>query len=479
MDAAPSAPRRLAGALVLGVCGLLLVRCFLLEPYEVPTGSMAPAIAGRHRAVRCPRCGCRVVVGRDPAEDGDGRARPGWYARACCPNCGCDRLELGRAPEAAGDQLLVSKSAFLFRAPCRWEVIVFRLFGKVFIKRLIGLAGEWIEIRDGDVCVNRRLARKTLDEARAMRILVFDNDCPPGPGGWRPRWEVPAGQAGPHPLAGTELRLDGTGPEGGSQVVTYRHYLLDEKKCQPVRDEYSYNGADRRAAVPVHDFLLECDVAVEAGSGHVVLGLADGRDTVLAEIPAGGDGPGQLVLRPPAEAEAETAGLASPAQSPGAVYTIAAAEPLRPGRVYHLEMAFVDRRVSLAIDGRSTVPPVDLPPATGRPGVDRPALLGARGVRVVVRHFRLYRDVHYTQVGRNAVQGKAVHLGSGQYFVLGDNSPSSDDSRFWPDGGSVPADCLVGKPFLVHLPTRIATWELFGRRWQARIPDWGRMRWLR
>jgi signal peptidase I len=477
MDARPSAPRRLAGALVLGACGLILCRAFVIEPYEVPTGSMAPAIAGRHRAAVCPRCGCRFLVGRNPAENTDG-VRPAWYARARCPNCGCDRLGLDEAAEAAGDQVLVNKSAFLFRRPRRWEVIVFRLFGKTFIKRLVGLAGEVLEILDGDIYIDGRLARKTLDEARAMRILVFDNDCTPGSDDWRPRWETPAGHSGPHPLVGTELHLDGTGGPGACPLVTYRHYLPDRKQCQPVCDEYSYNGPERRAPLPVHDFFLGCDVEVREGEGHVVLGLTDGRDAVLAEVPAGGGGPRPVVLRAPSSAEASAAGLPPP-PAPGVIFALGPAEPLRPGRAYHVELAFVDRRVSLAVDGRAPLPAVDLPPSANRPGVDRPASLGARGVRVVVRGFRLYRDVHYTQAGRNAVAGKAVHLGTGQYFVLGDNSPSSDDSRFWPGGGAVPAGCVVGKPFLVHLPTRIATWQFLGRTWQSRLPDWGRVRWLR
>ena len=33
-----------------------------------------------------------------------------------------------------------------------------------------------------------------------------------------------------------------------------------------------------------------------------------------------------------------------------------------------------------------------------------------------------------------------------EYFVLGDNSPNSEDSRFWPDRGVVRRQSLLGKP---------------------------------
>jgi signal peptidase I len=504
MDAVcrPTVPRRLTGTLVLGVCGLLLLRCFLIEPYEVPTGSMAPAIFGRHRTSRCPRCGCVVTVGRDPAEGKRKHSPADRYGRACCPNCGYDRLALGKAPEADGDQLLVNKTVFAFRRPRRWEIIVFRLFGKTFIKRVIGLPGELIEILGGDVYINGELARKTLAEFKAMRILVFDSDYQPGRDGWLLRWEAPADQSGPHPLTGAELHLDGSAQPGACRFVSYRNYLLDERQCRPICDECSYNGAEARTATPVHDFMFEGDIEVQTGDGNLLLSLTDGADTVVAEIPAGAaGGPRPLRLRTlagggfPTEPAApvgkdflaSAAGSKADLTAPvGKDFLASAAgskadlvEPLRPGRSYHVEMALVDRRLTLALDGRSLLPPVDLPAVRERGSVVRPVTLGVRGVAVVVRHFRLYRDVHYAQAGRNAVGGKVVRLGGDQYFVLGDNSPNSDDSRFWPDGGAVPADCLIGKPFLVHLPTQVVTWELFGRRWQSRLPDWARIRWLR
>ena len=93
--------------------------------------------------------------------------------------------------------------------------------------------------------------------------------------------------------------------------------------------------------------------------------------------------------------------------------------------------------------------------------------------------LRLWRDVHYTQAGTNGVGGAVVRLGPDQYFVLGDNSPRSEDSRFWPNQGAVPAQHLLGKPFLVHLPSRVMTWEAFGQHTQYQGPDWNRLRWLR
>ena len=107
---------------------------------------------------------------------------------------------------------------------------------------------------------------------------------------------------------------------------------------------------------------------------------------------------------------------------------------------------------------------------------------GARGADVRLRNFRLYRDIHYTDAGRHG-SGAAVRLGAGEYFVLGDNSPNSDDSRFWSDADGrylpVRTPDFIGKPFLVHLPSRLRRWDAFGRTGEFQGLDWGRVPWLR
>jgi len=81
-----------------------------------------------------------------------------------------------------------------------------------------------------------------------------------------------------------------------------------------------------------------------------------------------------------------------------------------------------------------------------------------------------------------------------EFFMLGDNTSASKDSRLWDVAGAhlkkrgedfqlgtVPEDQLIGKAFFVYWPSgyrvtwlpRIGTWT-----WPV-IPDVGRMRWIR
>jgi signal peptidase I len=483
--------RRLLSTAVLFFCLLLILRVWGVQPYEVPTGSMAPALCGRHRACDCPRCGYPVVVGRHRADKGDGRVASRWYRGAACPNCGRGDLALHDFPEAEGDRVLVNRSVFAFRRPRRWEMVVFHLFGITFVKRVIGLPGEWLLIHDGDVYAAEgsedepprelHLCRKDLAELKALCIPVFDNNYQPRPGGWRERWEVWPAAAGSQPLVGTELHLN-PGTDGrGWQVLTYRHYDLDAQKLQPIRNEYGYNGGDHGPREAVHDFLLECDVEVKQGEGRLLFGLTDGQDELVAELPVSATAPAEEQGARLCDAEPPLR-LSAAAKS-AQVYRTAPGFHLRPGRSYHVELAFADRRVTLAVDGACPFPPLDLPEPAQRAAVVRPARVGAKGVAAVVRNFRLARDIHYTQgpagAAHNGVRGEVVPLGADQYFVLGDNSPHSEDSRFWPGRGAVPAQNLLGKPFLVHLPSRAVRRGDADGPWVRQMPAWDRVRWLR
>ena len=157
-ETTPTWLHRFFGLLVPAASVLVILHTYFLEPFQIPTGSMAPTLLGHHRSATCPRCGLTFPVGRTPPDrDGSGGER--CYAHAVCPNCGAGDLHLGEVPETWGDHVLVDKALYAWRGPRRWEVVVFRRFGKIYIKRLVGLGGETIEIIDGDIYVDGTLAQ--------------------------------------------------------------------------------------------------------------------------------------------------------------------------------------------------------------------------------------------------------------------------------------------------------------------------------
>lgn len=60
-----------------------------------------------------------------------------------------------------------------------------------------------------------------------------------------------------------------------------------------------------------------------------------------------------------------------------------------------------------------------------------------------------FRQRFYYNRGSFGEEGKRVEVPKDNYFVLGDNSASSRDSRYW---GFVPKKMLIGKAMLIYWP---------------------------
>ena len=163
----------LVASTVLNVGLALTCRATVAEAFIVPTGAMAPTIYGQHVDKTCPRCGCPFAVGASfrPYD-------PDATAMTTCTNCRAAVEVPPSDPTVSGDRVLVSK----LDSPRRWDLVVFPPPGDastMYVMRLVGLPGEAIEIRGGDLYANGRRLRKppgTLDE---FWLPVHDTDFEP------------------------------------------------------------------------------------------------------------------------------------------------------------------------------------------------------------------------------------------------------------------------------------------------------------
>ena len=84
---------------------------------------------------------------------------------------------------------------------------------------------------------------------------------------------------------------------------------------------------------------------------------------------------------------------------------------------------------------------------------------GSEGENIQIKQGKIYINGaaltdplfarHYYNQGAYARQGLGINVPSGNFYVLGDNSASSQDSRYW---GFVPENYLLGKAFLIYWP---------------------------
>lgn len=468
----PSTSRPLIESIPILFIGMLLVRTFAAEAYIVPTGSMAPTLLGVHRDVSCTSCDFLFALGVDE----DGHA-----GRPLCPNCGVD-LERAPVAERTGDRLLVQKNFFQWRAPNRWEVVVFLNPSEpdqAYVKRVVGLPGESIEIINGDIYVDGQIARKDLRELRAVRLLVHDSRYrPPGPE-WFPRWRFQRERnlSSGWTNEGTGFRhqrLDVPANEQGIDWIEYRHVDPDRADYGPIRDFIAYNGARLGSGRRVQDVSIEAKLELSPETEALCVRFRSDRFPLVLTIPLDGNEPPRVDYR---GHEFRTEDSAASV----------AANWARKSGPRTLEASFFDHRLMVALDGLPLFEALDLDPPSTAPYPSRlndpPVALGLIGHGLSVDSLKVFRDVYYTDglahsPGRPFGVGEPFVLGTEEYFVLGDNSPVSNDSRFWSESPVVPATMLLGKPFLVHLPSQGVPVRVFGSDpyW---VPDPREIRYIR
>jgi signal peptidase I len=141
----------------------MAVRTFFIQPFKIPTGSMQPSLYGIYPPEAMPAT--PYDIGRPSALDMIvGTALQG-------------KIYEPSGYRQRGDHIFVDKISYHFRQPRRGEVIVFDTSditmipessrGRFYIKRLIGLSGDEIQIQPPYVKVNGEI----LDERRAFHRI--------------------------------------------------------------------------------------------------------------------------------------------------------------------------------------------------------------------------------------------------------------------------------------------------------------------
>lgn len=487
-----------------------IFRAFVVEAFVIPTGSMAPTLLGAHIRFDCKECGytfdLNYSAGAQSSEDINIPAFAQGRKEGVCPNCGYVEA-VSNAPIRYGDRILVLKYLYLFQQPQPWDVVVFKAplgkpYQQNYIKRLIGVPGESVLILDGDIYTAQhgateaedfRIRRKTPDAQQALWRLVYHNDYFPRGSTARTRpfeqpWRQRRGQSGWQLTQSLDdprsFIFDGLDKQAS---------IYFDKDCNPYKraltDWLAYDNEAQPASTLqyVSDLKLDLYYTRREGDGPLQLKLSKRDDTFIAEFTPHG-----VALKHSRFGVAEAQVLSERAMS------------FSSGRPYHVQFVNVDYRVSLLIDGELVLQTTDeqyqpdprrlIEEYVDGHAAPPPAIeITAANQRCELSHVALWRDVYYLNRDMSrrgmtfwASPGNVIHLGEDEYFVLGDNSPISEDARYWERGislpdedlavesGRVPGRFLLGKAFFVYWP---AGYPLVGSS-PAIVPNFGEMRFI-
>lgn len=131
----------------------LVIKPYVMEPFIMPTNSMAPTIVGPHQIGECPTCGHSLIVPYYPDRP-TGWREPDQEELGICKTCLKTSKTRNRSAEVCPpDRFACNK----LLSPRRWDLVVFRTPGDpsiLWVKRVIGMPGENVVIKDGAVWIN-------------------------------------------------------------------------------------------------------------------------------------------------------------------------------------------------------------------------------------------------------------------------------------------------------------------------------------
>lgn len=128
--------------------------------------------------------------------------------------------------------------------------------------------------------------------------------------------------------------------------------------------------------------------------------------------------------------------------------------PITDDKAHRILFMHLDGNLCVSVDGtdyiRQAIPATDLGFSLQLRGARNGLSIAATDGRTTIERARIIHDFHYEGQGGNAVL-EPYRVPRDSYFLLGDNSSNSTDSRFF---GAVPRNMILGRPLMIVTPFR-------------------------
>ncbi len=486
-------------------------RAFVVEAFVIPTGSMADGLRGAHYRITCANCSHNYNYGFSPdlwhlPEGGipsnsievvpPKRVPKGTAPR--CQLCGEEPDKRRKRRVSNGDRILVLKYLYQFIEPQTWDVVVFKNPTNPkqnYIKRLIGCPGDEIKIIDGDIYIDGVIQTKPKHVQDLLWLKIYDSDFQPANNEKRVNnddrkvWRHPFE---PNDRTQTFWEIDQKKRtyqfKGSNSLSDFDELYFNQARMKMItKATIDYNGPNYDRLPVASD--LKFSVGILPKSEQSLLGITLGK--YQREYRCEFTLSGQYSIIDLQTNESLFEGMFN---------------PLALGKVTPVSFAILDHQFIVTVGDNEMIHqgPNDFMDWGYNPNLysvypnPNPAIatlkLSGAGEEFQIQKIQLHRDIYYTKnSAMSTEEGRATHkqpfeLGPDEFFVLGDNSPASADSRFWHQMGkitgndnhyrmgTVPRDYLIGKAFFVYWP---AGYLPSMNSPLACIPNFGDMRFIK
>jgi len=392
-------------AIIIAFIMALVIRCFCIEVFKIPSSSMEPTLLG---------------------DVGDNHSRGsctfGDYHVPPAPPVGQDT--------ASGDRIMVTKYFYSFSPVERYDVLVFKFplnQAKNFIKRVVGLPDEEILIHRGNLFVRKpgeaafQIARRTprtqdsiwIDPAKKTdgylhRKEDFEN-----------AWEAvkPADRKAPadHGVQDNELSTYEKVPGERGVSFSYREHSIGDG-----------------AGTAVDDVRIVFDFEITSPKGQVFAEVVNSYGRFEAVLDTDGSSwlnhykPGSENGKPTAQVDIKNVQLT---QDKKFKFDLSIFDGVATVRINDGERAkhvFITTLEKDKDTDRYTLP------VTERP--DYRIAFGTRDATFRVKNLGIGRDIYYKGKNdrtRGLRDDEPYKINPGHYLMMGDNVANSHDSRAW------------------------------------------------
>jgi signal peptidase I len=433
-------------AIIVAFIMALVIRCFCIEVFKIPSSSMEPTLLGDVSSA---------------------------HSLDSCPFKEEHKWSNG------GDRIMVTKYYYAFSSIERYDVVVFKFplnQSKNFIKRVVGLPDEELMIHHGNIFVKHsgetefRIARRTPRTQDSIWIPVdADVDYLSSREDLLKKWKPlsPAGNGKKADFAVDRRELTTLENAGARGVRFERQERIDDGHGQEVGElQLSF---DFELTSP-HGVLF-AEIVNEFGKFEVNLST-DAVSELKAHIPGKDD------ISPLKDVR------------------------LALDRRYHLALSVYDGTASVRLNDEELGKSVFIDKRSDEKlteSLERSVAFGARDLTFKVRNLTVGRDVYYKgkldRDGKHIIDDEPVKIPPGCYIMMGDNVENSHDARSWSkrtftlkDGRKVVAESqdvensrtisaeeVMERYGLQKRPTTIVSADQYGNPWglysESNVPD--------